>query len=142
MQYCLPLNLGLFRQVKSVKMAANTLPFPLEYGTNFAEKCVPGGSKFPAANQRNAPELLFHVKSLHLKDNRAEVCEFCVLLGNYLQDVHVPSKHQYNLQFNLYRRVQVLDTKFRAQKESLQKRGNLSSDPAWGPGCNQVYNAN
>ena len=80
MQYCLPLNLGLFRQVKSVKMAANTLPFPLEYGTNFAEKCVPGGSKFPAANQRNVLELLFHVKGLHLKDNRAGVCEFCVLL--------------------------------------------------------------
>ena len=120
------MNLSLFRQVKSVKMAAKTLPFPLEYGTNFAEKCVPGGSKFPAANQRNVLELLFHVKGLHLKDNQAEVCEFCVLLGNYLQDV--PSTHQYNLQLNLYRRVQVLDTKFRAQKDSLQKRGNL--DPA------------
>ena len=110
-------------------MAAKTLPFPLEYGTNFAEECVPGGSKFPAANQRNVLELLFHVKGLHLQDNWAEVCEFCVLLGNYLHDV--PSKDQYNLQLNLYRRVQVLDTKFRAQKHSLQKRGNLG--PAWGP---------
>ena len=103
MQYCAPrpLVLSLFCQVKSVEMAAQALPFPLEYGTNFAEKCVPGGSKFPAANQRNATvlELLFHVKGLHLKDNRAEVCEFYALLGNYLQDV--PSKGQYNLLLNL-----------------------------------------
>ena len=102
-----PLNLNLFRQVKSVKMAAKAFPFPLEHGTNFAEKCVPGGSKPPAANQRNVLELLFHVKGLHLKDNQAEVCKFCVLLGNYLQGVS--STHQCNLQLDLYRRVQVLE---------------------------------
>ena len=116
-------------------MAAKTLPFPLEHDTNFAEKCVPGGCKFPAAKQRNVLELLFHVKGLHLKPLRAEVCEFSLLLGNYLQDV--PTATNYDQQLYLYRRVLGLDTTFRrrAVKHVLQKGRKF--DPAWGPGCNQ-----
>ena len=131
------MHLSLFRQVKSVEMAARQLPFPLEYDTNFMEKCVPGGSKFPAVSQRNVLELYFYVQSLPVERarvERARVCEFNRLLGNYLQDV--PTKDNYNQQFTLYRRVQGLDTKFRASKKTLQKRGNF--DPSWGPGCNPV----
>ena len=133
MQYCAPLILSLFCQVKSVEMAAQARPFPLEYGTNFAEKCVPGGCKFPAAKQRNVLELLCHVKGLHLSI-RAGVCEFALLLGNYLQDV--PTDINYNRQLSLYRRVLGLDRKFRAEKHALQKSRKFN--PAWGAGCNQT----
>ena len=92
-----------------------------------------GGCKFPAAKQRNLLELLFQVKGLHLKPFRAEVCEFSLLLVNYLRGAPT----NYNQQLYLYRRVLGLDTTFRrrAVKHVLQKGRKF--DPAWGPGCNQ-----